>query len=60
MNFGGIIYGLLRGIILIYLTLAIISFLAPMIQGNFVKTIDQSAIGGPLYRNNLLLNIITR
>ena len=36
------------------------SFIAPLIDGNTMQAIDKSFIGGPLYRNNLLLNIITK
>ncbi|MCL2341745.1 MAG: hypothetical protein FWC53_01440 [Firmicutes bacterium] len=54
------LYGLIRGIIMIYLLLAILSFIAPMIDEGLVSTVDKSFIGGPLYRNNLILNLITR
>lgn len=55
---GGVIYGLLEGLIIIYVILAIISFVAPMTNGNIVTAIDESFIGSMLYNNNLLLKII--
>ena len=55
---GGIIYGLLEGLIIIYVLLAIISFASPMIDGGFITAIDESIVGSMLYNNNLLLKII--
>ena len=55
---GGVIYGILEGIIIIYLILAIISFIAPMIGENIITAIDESMVGSMLYNNNLLLKII--
>lgn len=55
---GGIIYGILEGLIIIYLVLAIISFISPMISSNFTNAIDESFIGSMMYNNNLLLKII--
>ncbi len=55
---GGVIYGVLEGIIIIYLVLAIISFISPMIGENIIAAIDESMVGSMLYNNNLLLKII--
>lgn len=55
---GGIIYGLLEGLIIVYVLLAIISFASPMIDGGFITAIDESTVGSMLYNNNLLLEII--
>lgn len=55
---GGIIYGILEGLIIIYLALAIISFISPMISSDFTNAIDESFIGSMMYNNNLLLKII--
>lgn len=53
---GGIVFGMLRGILLIYILLAILSFLTPFIS-NFpiIAMIKSSFIGGILYNNNLIL-----
>ena len=55
---GGVIYGILEGIIIIYLVLAIISFISPLIGENIITAIDESMVGSMLYNNNLLLKII--
>lgn len=55
---GGIIYGLLEGLIIIYVLLAIISFISPMMNGTLANAIDESIIGSMMYNNNLLLKII--
>ena len=55
---GGIIYGIIEGLIIIYVLLAIISFVSPMLSGNLANAIDKSYIGSIMYNNNLLLKII--
>ena len=55
---GGIIYGIIEGLIIIYVLLAIISFVSPMLSGNLANAIDKSYIGSRMYNNNLLLKII--
>lgn len=55
---GGIIYGLIEGLILIYVLFAIISFVSPMTSGTLVSAINQSYVGNIMYNNNLLLNIV--
>lgn len=55
---GGIVYGVFEGLIIVYVMLAVISFISPMINGNLTNTIEESYIGSKMYNNNLLLNII--
>lgn len=56
---GGIIYGLIAGLVFIWIVLAIISLLSPALENTgFIKAISESAIGGFLYNNNLLMTII--
>ena len=55
---GGIIYGVIEGLIIIYVLLAIISFVSPMTNGALTNAIEQSYIGSMMYNNNLLLEII--
>ena len=55
---GGIIYGLLEALIIVYVILAIISFVAPMTNGTLSEAIDSSILGNLMYNNNLLLKII--
>lgn len=56
---GGIVFGVVQALVIIYIILAIISVIAPII-GNYAITtlIGQSYIGSILYNNNLLLEII--
>lgn len=55
---GGVIYGILEGLIIVYVVLAIISFISPMINGTLANAIDESFVGSMMYNNNLLLKII--
>lgn len=55
---GGIIYGLLEGLIITYVALAIISFVTPMTKGTLSEKINESYVGSYMYNNNLLLKII--
>lgn len=55
---GGIIYGLVEGLIITYVALAIISFVTPMTKGTLAENINKSYIGSFMYQNNILLNII--
>lgn len=55
---GGIIYGILEGLMIVYILLAIISFTAPMLDNNIVDSVDKSFIGNMMYNNNILLKII--
>ena len=56
---GGIIYGLLEALIIIYIILAIISFLSPMLPNSIlILSIKKSFIGSFMYNSNLFLKII--
>lgn len=55
---GGIVYGLLKGLVITYVALAIISFVTPMTNGELSERINESHIGSFMYNHNLLLNII--
>lgn len=55
---GGIIYGIISGIVILYLIFAIISLIAPMLSNSAViDAINKSFIGNYIYNNNLLLKI---
>ena len=56
---GGIVYGVIRGILVIYIILAIM-FLIVSINGNnsIMTTIDSSILTKILYSNNIILNLI--
>ncbi len=56
---GGIIYGLVEALVIIFIIFAIISFISPMIEGSqLITAISKSILGSIFYNNNLLLNII--
>lgn len=53
---GGLIYGVLQGVTIIWILLALISLISPMIQdGELLQNIQKAAIGNFFYENNLLL-----
>lgn len=53
---GGILYGILRGILLIYIILAILSFLLPMLNKTTILAyINQTILTQMLYNHNLIL-----
>ena len=56
---GGIIYGLLRALIVIFVIFAALSLISPLIEGTgVIEIINNSFVGGLLYNNNLLLQMI--
>lgn len=58
-NTGGIIYGIASGIVKVYLVLAIISMIVPLLTNtSLIEAINSSVIGGMMYNNNLLLKIV--
>lgn len=58
---GGIIYGVLQGLIIIYIILALISLIAPTMENSVIlESINSSYIGKLMYNNNLILKIILK
>lgn len=56
---GGTIYGILEGLLIIYIVLTIISVISPMIDNTGVlAAINNSYIGSFMYNHNILLEII--
>ena len=56
---GGVLYGVIRGLALVYLILAIVFLIVSISANNNILTmIDSSIITQFMYENNLLLNII--
>lgn len=56
---GGILYGALKAFVVIFVLLAIISLVSPMIeQTGIIIAINNSYIGSILYNNNILLKIV--
>ena len=55
---GGIIYGFLKGILIVYILLALIYLVSPMIDSNAFGIIDNTILTKEIYNNNILLKII--
>lgn len=55
---GGVVYGLLEGLVIVYILLAIISLVSPMMNGTLANMINNSYLGSAMYNNNILLKII--
>ncbi len=56
---GGIAYGLIEGLVIIWIIVSILSFISPLMeQTGIIEAINKSFLGGILYNNNLLLKII--
>ena len=55
---GGVIYGLLESLVIVYVILALVSFISPMLsQTNIIQGIQSSFLGSAFYNNNLLLKL---
>ena len=58
---GGVIYGLIRACIIIYLVLAVFSLLSPLLANTgIIAAINSSRVCSRFYHNNIFLNIIMK
>jgi len=58
-KFGGVVYGLVEGLVIIYIGFAILSFVSPMFDSaGVLATINNAAIGGFIYNHNIILELI--
>ena len=55
---GGLIYGILRGVMLVLVILAMILLFSPTIEENTINAINESWIGSIIYNNNIILKVI--
>ena len=55
---GGIIYGFIKGVFLVVLIFAVISLASPLLNEEYIATINYSFIGSYLYNNNYLIRFI--
>lgn len=55
---GGTIYGVVKGVIMVYVILGVIYLVEPIINKNVSNAIDKSFITKKLYNNNIILKII--
>jgi len=58
---GGIAYGVVEGLIIIYAVLAIISFASLVwTDSTMIQAINKSVLGNNLYNNNILINLFVK
>ncbi len=57
-KFGGTIYGIVKGIILVYTILAVIYLIMPLLNKTVIDDINSTILTEALYNNNIILNII--
>lgn len=58
---GGLLYGIVKGFFTIYLILAVLSVISPLISSwGIISAIEDSTLGYKMYNNNLILNLIIK
>lgn len=58
---GGLIYGIIKGFLIVYLILAVFSVISPLIiNWGVIDAINDSNIGSKMYNKNIILNIIVK
>lgn len=58
---GGMIYGIIKGFLIIYVTLAILSLIMPIISDTIIiASIQNAPIGSKMFNNNIILNLIIK
>lgn len=55
---GGLIYGILEGLLIVFVIFAIITFISPVIDHSFIDAINSSLLGSLFFNNNILLKFI--
>lgn len=58
---GGLIYGVIKGFLTIYVILAVFSIISPLISNwGIIDAIHDSTLGSKMYNNNIIVNFITK
>lgn len=58
---GGLIYGVIKGFLTVYLILAVFSVISPLISTwGVISAIEDSSLGNKMYNNNIILNIVIK
>ena len=58
---GGLIYGLLKGLLIIYIILGLLSLISPIINTwGIISSINNSFIGSKMYNNNVIISLISK
>lgn len=55
---GGTVYGVLEGLLIVFVGFAIVSLIAPFMDSSIIETINGSTLGAYLYNNNILLKFL--
>ena len=55
---GGTLYGVIEGFVIVFVGLAIVSLIAPLLDNFILEAINGSTVGAYLYNNNLLLKLL--
>lgn len=56
---GGIVFGLLKGLVITYGVLAVLLLVSPMFNNSkFFKELNNSFVGGMMYNNNIIVKMI--
>jgi hypothetical protein len=58
---GGLVFGIVKGFIIIYAVLAILSIASPLISNwGVISAIEDSTLGNKMYNNNIILNFFIK
>lgn len=56
---GGMVYGIIRGFFIIYITFALLSLIMPIVGNTIItEAIQKSLIGSKMFNHNIILNLI--
>ena len=55
---GGTVFGALKGLLIVYIILAIIYLISPLLKENTIKKIDESILIKFMYNNNVITTLI--
>lgn len=55
---GGTVFGALKGLLIVYIILAIIYLISPLLKENTIKKIDESILIKFMYNNNVITKLI--
>jgi len=58
---GGLVYGVVKGFLIIYVILGILLFVSPFITDlGVIQAVEDSSLGSKMYNNNFIVNIIVK
>lgn len=58
---GGLIYGVIKGFLMVYVILAVFSIASPLIQDwGIIDAVQDSTIGKKMYNDNIIINIVLK